>query len=179
MHPHDAMCHQMGVQFLLTEEKGTLCSAGLGAFVDQAASGPRSRYRSSLATSPSAPAFLSSSSRRLAIQQGRCLQPRLDFAPCLPPLRCAARARPPHVRVARISRSVLACARRKQAQHACCSPRTTGFILGSCRCAPPPDPLGWACASRAPLNTACAPQDRSRLPGRQQTIAGSFPTSLS
>ena len=46
----------------------------------------------------------------------------------------------------RISRFLPACVRRKQAQHPSCPSRTGGLVCGSCRCAPPPDPLGWALA---------------------------------
>ena len=54
---------------------------------------------------------------------------------------------------ARISQFLPACVRRKQAQHASCPSRTGGLVRGSCRCAPPPDPLGWPCGGsrRSPL----------------------------
>ena len=45
----------------------------------------------------------------------------------------------------RISRFLPACVRRKQAQYPSCPSRTGGLVGGSCRCAPPPDPLGWLC----------------------------------
>ena len=53
----------------------------------------------------------------------------------------------------RISRFLPACVRRNQAQHPSCPSRTGGLVGGSCRCAPPPDPLGWALAQprRSPL----------------------------
>ena len=53
----------------------------------------------------------------------------------------------------RISRFLPACVRRKQAQYPSCPSRTGGLVGGSCRCAPPPDPLGWALAQprRSPL----------------------------
>ena len=53
----------------------------------------------------------------------------------------------------RISRFLPACVRRKQAQYLSCPSRTGGLVGGSCRCAPPPDPLGWALAQprRSPL----------------------------
>ena len=57
------------------------------------------------------------------------------------------------VPVARISRDVHPSVRRKLVHHACCPSRTAGFNLCSCRCAPPPDPLGWLCGGlrRSPV----------------------------
>ena len=74
----------------------------------------------------------------------------------------------------RISRFLPACVRRKQAQHPSSHSRTGGGVFGRCRCAPRPDPFGWALAQPPPLTTACAPQDRARLPQRHQTIPGGF-----
>ena len=45
----------------------------------------------------------------------------------------------------RILRSLPACVRRNKAQDPSCPCPTRGLVGGSCRCAPPPDPLGWLC----------------------------------
>ena len=81
-------------------------------------------------------------------------------------------------RGARISRLLLACARRKQAQHQCCPSRTAGFANGSCRCAPPPDSV---CrpppqAQLARTHSPHPSQDRARLPRREATRPGGFKT---
>ena len=69
---------------------------------------------------------------------------RLAHAPPIPAI---------PVPVARISRDVHPSVRRKLVHHACCPSRTAGFNLCSCRCAPPPDPLGWLCGGlrRSPV----------------------------
>ena len=45
----------------------------------------------------------------------------------------------------RILRCLPACVRRNKAQDPSCPCPTRGLVGGSCRCAPPPDPLGWLC----------------------------------
>ena len=74
----------------------------------------------------------------------------------------------------RISRLLPACVRRKQAQHPSCPCRTRGGVFGRCRCAPRPDPVGRGSRWLAKLTTACPPQDRARLPVRQQASPGGF-----
>ena len=74
----------------------------------------------------------------------------------------------------RISRLLPACVRRKQAQHPSCPCRTRGGVFGRCRCAPRPDPVGRGSRWLAKLTTACPPQDRARLPVRQQATPGGF-----
>ena len=73
----------------------------------------------------------------------------------------------------RISRFLPACARRKQAQYLSCPSRPASFVYERCRCAPPADPLGWACVSPAPPTGACPPQARARLPQRLATSPSS------
>ena len=53
----------------------------------------------------------------------------------------------------RISQFGLGCLHRNKAQHSSCPSPTRGLVGGSCRCAPPPDPLGWLCGGlrRSPV----------------------------
>ena len=73
----------------------------------------------------------------------------------------------------RISQFGLGCLHRKQAQHPPTPSRTSAFVTCCCRCAPRPDAFGWACVLLTALTSAGAPQDRARLPERQQTSPGS------
>ena len=73
----------------------------------------------------------------------------------------------------RILRSLPACVRRNKAQDPSCPSPTRGLVGGSCRCAPPPDRAWLALRRLAALTSAGAPQDRARLPERQQTSPGS------
>ena len=70
--------------------------------------------------------------------------PAPALALCRALLRGAVCPRHAPVRVARISRLVPACARREQAQHACCPSSTRGFILLRLRCAERLEPSVWA-----------------------------------
>ena len=64
------------------------------------------------------------------------------------------------------------CVRRKQAHHPPCPSRTGGGVFGRCRCAPRPDPFGWALAQpRRSLLLARRRAARDSLKGSRRSRA--------